>query len=181
MFQLINFHNRSTCFVLTLLLFGPYLSKIYPLFDFGNKHYLYSMKFHITTMKLDKINEALGTPSEENWPGVSNLPNFVALTPKRPLRDKRFFREQFRALDDDGIDFLISMLTFDPNKRPTARKALEHYWWTSEPRPTDTDKLPRSGGGEAAMAAAEVKAPGAVEEGRFKGVARRLDFGGMKG
>lgn len=129
--------------------------------------------------QLQKISEAVGTPTEKVWPGVSQLPHFVEASPVTPVREKTFYMQMFPAAGSAGVDLLMDMLKLDPRKRVTARGALEHEWWHIDPRPTDKENLPKQGGGAVVMGQAEAKAPGAVvDENKFKGVARKLDFGG---
>ena len=131
--------------------------------------------------QLDKICEAVGTPSEDNWPGVSKLPNYVAPEKKIPVRDRRFYLSQFPTAGADGADLLMGMLKLDPRKRVSARGALEHGWWVAEPRPTDKTNLPKQGGGAEKMAEDSARKPGAVgDEDRFSGVARQIDFGARR-
>lgn len=155
--------------------------------------------------QLDKICEAVGTPTEDNWPGVTKLPNYLESEKKVPLRDRRFYQTQFPTAGAQGAELLMNMLRLDPRKRVTAHQALQHPWWSEDPRPTDKKNLPKAGGGAVKMAMETAKAPGAVVDGenaggtptktaaagaggggggeqadRFKGVARKLDFGAMK-
>ncbi|KAJ4504729.1 TFIIH complex serine/threonine-protein kinase subunit kin28 [Exophiala dermatitidis] len=134
-----------------------------------------------TVAQLDKICEAVGTPNEENWPGVSKLRDYFDLEKKIPVRDKSFYMQMFPTAGSVGVDLLMAMLKLDPRKRVTARGALEHEWWTVDPRPTEKEHLPKQGGGASKMAAAEAAAPGAVmDENKFKGVAKKLDFGAAR-
>ena len=75
----------------------------------------------------------------------------------------------------------MAMLKLDPRKRVTAKGALEHVWWTIDPRPTSKENLPKQGGGDSKMGASEAAAPGfVVDENKFKGVAKKLDFGAAR-
>lgn len=131
-----------------------------------------------TVAQLDKICEAVGTPNEDNWPGVSNLRDYFDLDKKIPVRDKTFYMQMFPTAGSVGVDLLMAMLKLDPRKRVTARGSLEHEWWSVDPRPTDKENLPKQGGGASKMAAAETAVPGAVlDDAKFKGVAKKLDFG----
>lgn len=132
--------------------------------------------------QLEKIAEALGAPSEENWPGVTSLPHYIELSThsKVAARTRTFFKQQFGTLDDEGIDLIMKMLSLDPRKRITAKGILGHSWWLSQPPPTPLGKLPKSGAGAEAVAQKEVEKPGVIEKdkrARFEGVARKLDFG----
>ena len=127
--------------------------------------------------QIDKICEAVGTPSEENWPGVSQLPNYVASEKVVPVRGRDFYTSMFPTAGGMGVDLLMGMLKLDPRKRISAKGVLEHAWWTAEPRPTDKENLPKQGGGAEKMGEDVAKAPGVVDEEKFKGVARMLDFG----
>jgi len=137
--------------------------------------------------QITKICEAVGTPLEENWPGVSQLPHYIPPTTVTPVRGRDFYMAMFPTAGREGIDLLMGMLKLDPRTRVTARQALEHRWWTVEPRPTAEENLPRAGGGAECAAREEAKRPGVVldEEERerkekFKDVARKLDFGALR-
>ncbi|KAI1935752.1 TFIIH complex serine/threonine-protein kinase subunit kin28 [Ophidiomyces ophidiicola] len=128
-----------------------------------------------------KICAAFGTPTEENWPGVTRLPNYMPLEENDviPLQGKDFFLRQFPTAGPLGADLLYSMLKLDPRKRSTAKQILQHTWWLSEPKPTKKEKLPRKGGGVEKMGDDLSRRGGEIDEERFKSTARRLDFGGL--
>lgn len=128
--------------------------------------------------QIDKICEAVGTPTEENWPGVSQLPNYVASEKNVPVRGRDFYTSMFPTAGNVGVDLLMAMLKLDPRKRVTALGVLEHAWWQTEPRPTERENLPKQGGGAEKMGEDQAKAPGIVDDGKYKGVARKLNFGG---
>lgn len=132
-----------------------------------------------TIAQIEKICEAVGTPAEDNWPGVSALRDFFEPTKQIPVREKSFYLQMFPTAGIVGVDLLMLMLKLDPRKRCSTKGALEHEWWKLDPRPTEKEKLPKQGGGAAKMGQAEAKAPGVVvDEEKYKGVARKLDFGG---
>jgi cyclin-dependent kinase 7 len=127
--------------------------------------------------QIDKICEAVGTPTEREWPGMIQLPNYVESEKRVPVRDRGFFMNMFPMAGGHGVDLLMAMLKLDPRRRITAKGALEHEWWRNDPRPTDTANLPKQGGGVKKMAESEVMRPGVVDEERrerFKGVAKKL-------
>lgn len=133
--------------------------------------------------QLAVILDTFGTPTEESWPGVSSLPYYVPPTKGtnvKPAPSMSWWRSKFPLLGEDGIDLLRGLLTMDPQKRFTARKALANKYWTNLPRPTRKDNLPREGGGEKRMAE-DLKRKGGETpaHNRADKVARKLDFGAM--
>jgi len=74
-----------------------------------------------------KIFEVLGTPSENEWEGVTRLRNFPSAVAKSegiPLE------QTFQGLEQSAIDLLRQMLTINPNNRISARAALNHPYFT---------------------------------------------------
>ncbi|KAL1983924.1 hypothetical protein VTN96DRAFT_9777 [Rasamsonia emersonii] len=132
--------------------------------------------------QIAKICEAFGTPTEENWPGVTKLPNYVPVDKAHivPLQGRDFFLRQFPTAGPLGADLLMSMVALDPRKRSTAREILEHSWWRSDPKPTKKEELPRKSGGAKKMGDDLSRRGGETDDGRFKNVARQLNFDAMK-
>ena len=81
--------------------------------------------------QLSRVFTARGTPTDETWPGVSDLPDYIAFQPQpvQPLR------ELFTAATDDTLSLLNACLTMNPAERISAQAALEHAYFTSEPPP----------------------------------------------
>ncbi|KAI5121041.1 hypothetical protein M0805_008617 [Coniferiporia weirii] len=73
-----------------------------------------------------KIFRLLGTPSEETWPGVSQLPDYK---PSFPQWSAQSLSEHVSNLDADGIDFLHSTLIYDTARRISAKRALIHPYF----------------------------------------------------
>ena len=70
---------------------------------------------------LSKIIENIGCPSEENWPGVSQLPNYL------PFNGGEFKLKEIlsnEGLSKEGIDMVTRMLMLDPKKRPSLNDIL---------------------------------------------------------
>ncbi|OAA66258.1 serine/threonine-protein kinase [Cordyceps fumosorosea ARSEF 2679] len=129
------------------------------------------------------ICEAVGTPTEDNWPGVTRLPEYtVPSGPTIPAHPRDWYMARFGTVGADGVDLLVKTLMLDPKKRITAADMLRHPWWHADPKPTPKRDLPRKGGGEAqAQVGADLKRrPGVVDEDRGSKVARKLDFGQKK-
>lgn len=126
------------------------------------------------------ICERVGTPTEDNWPGVSKLKGYVTPTEIVPLKSRDFWNQYFRTIGDSGVDLLMKMLTLDPRKRLSSEEVLRHEYWIVEPRPSRLEDLPRKGGGQQEMAESLKQRGGEVPNGRGDGVARKIDFGSMK-
>lgn len=132
--------------------------------------------------QLSKICEWVGTPTEENWPGVSKLRDYIPPAPDQtfPVRERAYYLREFGAVGDEGVDLLMAMLKLDPRHRSTAREILQHKWWKSDPRPTDKQSLPKKAGGPAKMGQDLKRRGGELENSRADSVARKLDFGSAK-
>ncbi|CAI7840748.1 unnamed protein product [Closterium sp. NIES-53] len=76
--------------------------------------------------ELFKIFRMLGTPNDDNWPGVSQLPDYKTSFPQWTSKDHQSI---VPTLEKSGIDLLSKMLCLDPSKRVTAREALEHEYF----------------------------------------------------
>ncbi|KAF7730238.1 cyclin-dependent serine/threonine protein kinase [Apophysomyces ossiformis] len=67
-----------------------------------------------------------GTPTEQNWPKVSQLPEYkydFELFARQPLETL------LPKLDAQGIDLLKRLLEYPPEKRITASEALQHPYF----------------------------------------------------
>ncbi|KAF2480756.1 serine/threonine protein kinase, CMGC family, CDC2/CDK subfamily [Neohortaea acidophila] len=131
------------------------------------------------------ICDKIGTPTEDNWPGVSKMKGYVTPTEVVPLRPKEHWMAQFRAVGETGVDLLMKMLLLDPRKRLSAEEVLKHPFWTAEPRPSRLEDLPRKGGGMEVMGEDLKRRGGEIPNGGGAGgrgdkVARKIDFGAMK-
>lgn len=90
--------------------------------------------------QLKTIFRALGTPTEEEWPGHTKLPDYVSLGqfPKSPLK------LLFTAASADALDLLQKLLTYEPRRRIGAKDALQHPYFFALPYPTHPSKLPKT-------------------------------------
>ncbi|KAG2236854.1 hypothetical protein INT48_002667 [Thamnidium elegans] len=88
--------------------------------------------------QLLKIFKVLGTPTEEIWPKVSQLPEYkrdFEIFPKIQLETL------LPKLDHHGIDLLKRLLEYPPEKRITASDALQHpYFDELRKKEMSTDK-----------------------------------------
>ncbi|MCJ1314069.1 TFIIH complex serine/threonine-protein kinase subunit kin28 [Agyrium rufum] len=130
--------------------------------------------------QLDLICQAVGTPTEENWPGVTKLPDYIKPETHQIVRPREHYTQTFGTVGPAGVDLLMAMLTLDPRKRVTARQVLTHKWWAAEPKPTKKRDLPKKGGGQQKMANDLGRRGGEVDDLVKPKVARKLDFGAMR-
>jgi len=77
------------------------------------------------TDQLQKIFAVLGTPSEERWPAVVELPEWKSDFQKY---DATPWKSVVPNLCDPGIDLLAKMLEYDPKKRVSGGSALQHEY-----------------------------------------------------
>ncbi|OCH89511.1 Pkinase-domain-containing protein [Obba rivulosa] len=73
-----------------------------------------------------KIFRVLGTPTEDNWPGVTQLPDYKSTFPHWAAQD---LSSHVPSLDENGIDLLKLMLTYDTAKRISAKRSLVHPYF----------------------------------------------------
>ncbi len=81
-----------------------------------------------------KMQSIMGSPSEETWPGCSELPNFVAFgegdsSDLKKLGEILEERKEVLGLSQSCIDLVRSLLVMDPEKRLMAEDALKHEYF----------------------------------------------------
>mmetsp|Transcript_12665 Transcript_12665/g.30046 ORF Transcript_12665/g.30046 Transcript_12665/m.30046 type:complete len:339 (-) Transcript_12665:119-1135(-) len=89
--------------------------------------------------QLGKIFQMLGTPTEQQWPGMKELPGFMEFQRTKPVP----LRTIFKDASDEALELLSQMVQFDPTRRITAEEALKHRYFCTDPKPTPTAELPR--------------------------------------
>ncbi|XP_070542670.1 cyclin-dependent kinase 7-like [Ptychodera flava] len=91
--------------------------------------------------QLSRVFQTLGTPSEEMWPGMTALPDYIEFKkfPGTPLRDI------FSAAGDDLLELMQSLFQYSPAKRCTCEEALKMAYFSNRPAPTPSGQLPRPG------------------------------------
>lgn len=97
--------------------------------------------------QLDFTFQALGTPTEQIWPNVSNLPLYNALK-VYPPPSRQELRNRFSAATEKALDLMISMTQLDPGRRCNLAQALLHDFFAEMPLATAPEKLPTKGGKE---------------------------------
>jgi cyclin-dependent kinase len=77
--------------------------------------------------ELLQIFKVLGTPVPEQWPGLSQLPEYKSDFPSLPPVQ---LSTLIPKLDDHGIDLLSRLLVYDPDQRLDADAALHHAYFS---------------------------------------------------
>jgi serine/threonine protein kinase len=78
---------------------------------------------------LSNIIETIGCPSEENWPGVSQLPNYLPFTGGEFKLGKML---EEGGLSKEGIDIVTKMLMLYPKKRPSCEELLKDEYFKKD-------------------------------------------------
>ncbi|KAJ2796448.1 hypothetical protein H4S07_006219 [Coemansia furcata] len=95
--------------------------------------------------QISKIFAAVGTPTQETWPGFDRLPSARMFkfsprlgTGRQPLRDR------LRDVEptEQALNLLARLLALDPKQRITAEDALEHPYFAEAPPPKDPSMFP---------------------------------------
>lgn len=103
--------------------------------------------------QVEMVFKALGTPTEEKWPGFSSLPkardirmrhrdppSLAGLRSMLGMGQPGYLGTPF--ISDKGMDLLNRLLCLDPRRRISAEEALNHSWFEESPLPCDPRLLP---------------------------------------
>jgi len=88
--------------------------------------------------QLLRIFKVLGTPTMNGWPGMVALPKYQQNYPMY----KRHNLGKTISLNQIGLDLLEEFLRYDPEKRITAKKAIEHPYFKEDRRAATDQKTP---------------------------------------
>lgn len=78
--------------------------------------------------QLDRIFRMFGTPTEAEYPGIVNLPDYTPEFPGYP-KPRGGIGSLVPSLDPAGLDVFARMMRYDPSKRITAQEALSHVFF----------------------------------------------------
>ncbi|KAG0050986.1 negative regulator of the PHO system [Gryganskiella cystojenkinii] len=76
--------------------------------------------------ELIKIFKVMGTPTEETWPGVTKYSEYRKDFPYYPPKP---LSTVVPMIDTFGMDLLMQMLNYQPNRRISAKDALNHVYF----------------------------------------------------
>lgn len=81
--------------------------------------------------QLEKLFNALGTPTRADWADFVEMPWFQLMRPAE--RKKRVFEDMYReTLSPEAMNLISSIFQYDPAKRPSAEEVLKHAYFASE-------------------------------------------------
>ncbi|VBB25314.1 unnamed protein product [Acanthocheilonema viteae] len=79
--------------------------------------------------QLYSIFSIMSTPTEENWPGVTKLPDYQELFPQWKNCNLEKFLDKY--MDSDDLAILKAMITYDPAQRVSAKQLLKHPYFNN--------------------------------------------------
>ncbi|CAL8071958.1 unnamed protein product [Calicophoron daubneyi] len=86
------------------------------------------------------VIRVLGTPKEDNWPELKDLPDYNKITFN--LCEPTPFEEIFPDASSEAVDLIKQFLVYPPYGRISVGKALLHDYFTTEPLPAHSSELP---------------------------------------
>ena len=93
--------------------------------------------------QLSRIFSLCGLPSEKTWPSFYRLPNAPSLKlPREQRTPQKFDRARFPFLSSAGAALLSSLLSLNPDDRPTAKQVLQHEYFREQPKPKPSEMFP---------------------------------------
>lgn len=88
--------------------------------------------------QLTKIFSVFGNPTEENWPGLKSLSDYIEFKPFPSIPLKNIFT----AAGDDLLEVLDALLRLNPISRVNCTECLQMSFFSNKPAPTLGSKLP---------------------------------------
>lgn len=117
--------------------------------------------------QLERIWNTCGSPTEESWPGVSKLKHYNLMKPEQPLPNRIHERLAYVPLarlsltlsplfdslvdarnhrsgqSQETVDIIKEMLCLNPSQRLSAKDALKHNCFWSDPKPLRPEDIPK--------------------------------------
>ncbi|KAF5303645.1 hypothetical protein FQA39_LY09892 [Lamprigera yunnana] len=84
---------------------------------------------------------SLGTPTEETWPGLHSLPDYNKIT--FSYSSGLSWNAIVPDVSDQTIDLIKSFLQYNHQKRLTARQALNHEYFFTNPTECSLEEMPK--------------------------------------
>ncbi|KAH8062928.1 cyclin-dependent protein serine/threonine kinase [Aureococcus anophagefferens] len=93
-----------------------------------------------------KVVDVIGAPSARVWRGFDELPRVKDGSARVPTNPSAYYSKlkiKVPEADDRALDFLSSLLCYDPVQRATAPEALGRAWFDDHPRPAAPLAMPQ--------------------------------------
>jgi serine/threonine protein kinase len=75
-----------------------------------------------------KIFQFWGTPSEDDWPGITQIPEYK---PSFPRFRKINPYKAIKNMPEEAINLMLQLITLDPTQRISSIDALKHPYFNS--------------------------------------------------
>ncbi|KAI5889489.1 kinase-like protein [Schizophyllum commune H4-8] len=129
-----HYHKAIDCWAVGCVL--AELASLRPIFK-GEEAKLDSKKnVPFQRDQLIKIFEVIGTPTEREWPGVVDMPEYHNMKRLDQMSNRLAEWCTNRIRSPAGVDLIRSLFIYDPDVRLTAHDALRHKWFHEDPKPT---------------------------------------------
>ena len=76
-----------------------------------------------------KIFKIMGTPTDETWQGIGELPEFKFSFPMWKTDASQNIVKMSQNMDEVAVDLLFKMVQLEPAKRISAKEALQHPYF----------------------------------------------------
>lgn len=129
--------------------------------------------------QVSKILALTGLPTESSWSTFRRLPNARTLrlpANPPPHMTRPNIRQTFPFLTNAGVDLLTSMLSLNPDTRPTAAQALEHPYFREDPKPKAKEMFPTYPSKASLERRRRIRTPSAPKRGDGTG---KVDLAGL--
>jgi cell division cycle 2-like protein len=129
--------------------------------------------------ELSRIFALCGLPTDRSWPEFWRLPNAKGLKIPRDSGAKSggVIRTKFPFLTNAGADLLMSLLSLNPEHRPSADEVLEHAYFREQPKPKPMEMFPTFPS-KAGQEKRRKRSPNAPKRGDAPGM-QNVDFSGI--
>ncbi|CAI6340481.1 unnamed protein product [Periconia digitata] len=126
-----------------------------------------------------------GVPTDKTWPGFWRLPNSKSLKiPRDPssssLKTSSQIRSKFPSLTTEGVSLLSSLLSLNPDRRPSADEVLRHPYFSEAPKPKPMELFPTFPSKAGQERRRRAVSPNAPKRGEAPGMGD-VDFSGLFG
>nr|AAC99804.1 CTD kinase largest subunit [Kluyveromyces lactis] len=85
--------------------------------------------------QFQRILSIMGSPTLEQWPKMLDMPWWFMLVPQISKTYKNVFFDEFSKVPQDALDLASKLLRYDQDTRFTTTEALQHHYFTNEPKP----------------------------------------------